>query len=197
MRNTITSMLLNVALEKNGINSKEKYNIKTREVYMEFLYEGRKAYSRQNEDSYIDIDLFIIPTGEPEKRNACWYTLFDCTNDGVPELHVRTARYYYVFTCVEDELVIWNSFHPRTVLLNNGTFLYDNNGGLAHEDYCHQVLDNQGNVMHEVSFSKYEGSGEYDELYFFEEIQVTKKEWEPLTEQYLSIGDDEIEWIDY
>lgn len=67
-------MFLNVSLEKKNIDCEEEYNINAKEIYMQFLSGRRKACTRQYEDAYVDIDLFI-PAGEPEKEILAVYAI--------------------------------------------------------------------------------------------------------------------------
>ena len=45
----------------------------------------------------IDIDSITVPTGEPGRHYETKYAFFDCHRNGVPELHVISARFYYIF----------------------------------------------------------------------------------------------------
>lgn len=92
-------------------------------LYMDFL-NGEKTTA-----DGMSIDEIIIPTGEPERRYFTDYTFFDSDEDGFVELHVRSARYYYIIDCEKGELRTWKFLDPRTELLNNGDFLYIHVGG--------------------------------------------------------------------
>jgi len=171
------------------------------EEIMEFLRGNRNAYSVNGDGEGVNIMDIITPTGEPDEHYFTRYTLFDSTGDGNPELHVRSVREYYIITCAdgESELVIWAACYPQTELLNNGAFLYTHLGGApSHEDFEYFTLDDRGNEILSVYFSRYDSDsdGDYDaeDLYLVEGEEVTWEMWQKSTEEYLSVGSDEIEW---
>lgn len=56
-----------------------------------------KIFRRKIECDGIDIDFITTPKGEPDKRYDTQYAVFDCDGNGEAELHVQSARYYYIF----------------------------------------------------------------------------------------------------
>jgi len=172
------------------------------ELYNEFLAGNTKAGG-------WDIDEMTIPTGEPDKRYATSYAYFDSNGDEIPELHVNAARYYYVFTIRDKKIVEWKNLspYPHFYALNNGAFISRRFGAGPKEDtYNYIVLDYLGNEIYSLSFSKYDQNqnGTYDDSdeYLFDGVNVTKEQWESLTERFLYIDEagieqieNEIEWI--
>ena len=164
-------------------------------LYMDFL-NGKKTT-----EGGMSIDEIIIPTGEPERRYFTEYTFYDSDQDGFQELHVRSARYYYIIDCEKNELSAWKFLHPHTELLNNGDFLYRHAGGApTHYDYQYIKVDKKGETVWDISFSCYDenGDGQFDErdAYLEENYEeMAYKEWLELKRKYLDVGTDEICWI--
>lgn len=42
----------------------------------------------------IDINYITVPTGEPDKRYPTKYAFGDSNGDDIPELHLKSSRYY-------------------------------------------------------------------------------------------------------
>jgi hypothetical protein len=127
------------------------------------------------------------------------YANFDMNGDKIPELHLKTPRLYLIFTVNDNEINLWREDSTYANPLNNGTILYERSGGApAHIDYKYSVLDYYGNSLLEISFEKYSVNkgGTYDENsdYFFEGVKLQKEDWDRLTEKYLSLGYDMVEW---
>ena len=149
----------------------------------------------------MSIDEIIIPTGEPERRYFTEYTFFDSDQDGFQELHVRSARYYYIIDCEKDRLSTWKFLDPRTELLNNGDFLYHRPGGAPlHDDYEYIKVNKAGETIWSIWFDCYDDNidGQYDERdkYYGEKgEEISYEEWLELKQKYLDVGTDEICWI--
>ncbi|MDL2302564.1 hypothetical protein LJC58_09450 [Lachnospiraceae bacterium OttesenSCG-928-D06] len=171
------------------------------ELYNAFLTGNVKATG-------WDINEMTIPTGEPDKRYATNYAFFDSNGDEIPELHVNAARYYYVFTIRDSEMVVWKDLspYPHYYALNNGAFISRKFGaGPKHDVYNYIIMDYLGNEIFGLVFSKYDQNqnGIYDDSdeFLFDWINVTKEQWELLTERYIYIDEagieqvkNEIEW---
>lgn len=148
----------------------------------------------------VDMDFITIPTREENKRYATEYVIADANGDNIPDLHVKSARYYYIFSYLEDELVIFKdmSSYRYCYPLKNGGFIRHVYGGAPEADYyCYFVFDNEGNLIEEISFSKYDSNenhiyDENDEYVFLDE-KVTKEEWERLTEEYIYMDENGVE----
>ncbi len=130
------------------------------------------------------------------------YAFYDMNDDKTPELHIRSPRFYIILTCREEELLFWCEESVYSTPLNNKAMLYIYSGGAPyHIIYEYRVFDFSGNIIEQVSFEKYDDNedgfwGEED-LYIFSEKKVPQKTWDELTEEYLTIGSDNIQWIDY
>ncbi len=138
----------------------------------------------------IDIDFITIPTGEPDCRYSTKYAILDSNGDKIPDLHIKSVRYYYLLTYVDDELRILKNLspNPQYYALNNEAFisiLYGPSG----DEYHYFKLDILGNEVGIVNFSKRDTNqnGFFDDAdeYSFNEQNVSKEEWDTLTEPYL------------
>lgn len=157
-------------------------------LYEEFLA-GEKSVKESSEQ--ISIDYISIPTGEPDRRYHTEYAYFDSNGDKIPELHIKSARYYFILSCRNDKLIIWKNLSPNPVYypLNSGAFMgYRPGGAPMHDDYIYRIFDYGGNEVYSFGFSRYDSNqnGIYDENdeYSVESV-VTKQVWESLTEPYL------------
>ena len=173
--------------------------------YQEFL-DGKQSVAAAYGE--VNLDFITIPTGEPDSRYSAEYVYFDLTGDKIPELHVKSARYYYILSCEQGELFIWKDLspYPHYYLLNDGSFVsYRPGGGPLHDDYCYYTFDCCGEEICSIGFSRYDSNlnNVYDkgDEYFYGDDVVTKQEWESLTEDYLDSNGhikeeilDEIEW---
>lgn len=173
--------------------------------YQEFL-DGKQSVATAYGE--VNLDFITIPTGEPNNRYSAAYAYFDSTGDKIPELHVKSARYYYILSCKQGELFIWKNLspYPHYYLQNNGEFMsYRAGAGPLHDDYCCYTFDCFGEEIWSLGFSRYDSNLNkvYDESdeYFYGDDVVTKQEWEKLTEDYLDKDGrikeeilDEIEW---
>lgn len=176
----------------------EKENVATRKeeykLYMDFL-NGEKTT-----DSGMSIYDIIIPTGEPERRYYTDYTFYDSDQDGFQELHVRSARYYYILNCEKGRLSIWKFLDPRTELLNNGDFLYKHAGGAPlHYNYQYIKVNMEGETIWSISFACYDDNldGQFDERdkYFDRNNEeMSYEEWLEIKQNYIDVGADEIFW---
>ena len=158
----------------------------------------------------IDIDFITTPKGEPDKRYDTQYAVFDCDGNGEAELHVQSARYYYIFQYKNGALQLYKNLspYPHYYALKNGAFIsHDFGAGPLSDEYRYYIFDTYGNETFSIGFTKYDKNfnGEYDEgdEYVFDNVEVTKDIWEKLTERFLYIDEDgieriknEIEWTD-
>lgn len=209
------SNFIEIVPDEENINQEETGNIKERNnkgqatqveqaipIYQEFL-EGKIS----SKEGY-NVDGMTIPTGEPEKRYSTRYAFFDSTGDGIPELHVDAARYYYVFAYRNGELIRWLDLspYPSYYALTSGAFIsYRPGGGPDHDDYCYYVFNYSGDVVLGISFSRYDENENFtyddEDEYLFDGVKVTKEVWYDLTNEFIyrdENGDesfrDEIEW---
>lgn len=175
---------------------------KANKVYNEFLNGNISV-----ED--INIEFLTTPKGEPNKHYATKYAFFDSNGDNIPELHINSARYYYILSYINNKLIIWKDLspYPQFYALKNGAFISHNFGAAPISDeYNYFILDLLGNEVWKVNFSKYDknenGIYDNDDEYLFDGVNVSKEIWDALTERYLYIDENgieqirnEIEWI--
>lgn len=146
----------------------------------------------------IDIDFITKPTGEPDKHYSSEYVFWDSDRDGIPELHVRSARYYFIIKYQNGELEVWKELSRNYDLLNNGALLETYEFSVPrYETYTYVIAAPDGSDAWKLQFSTFDANcnythDEYDE-YYFAGIQVTKEQWEALAERYLTI--ESAEWI--
>ncbi len=160
------------------------------------------------EDEYGTIDMAWITTatGEPEKHYATKYTYLDSTGDGIPELHVKSAKCYFIFSCRNEELIIWQEPDRGAEPLDDGTFFRRLPGAAPPYDYYNvYVYDESGEMKTIAHFMRYDAnvSYEYDEgdEFSFNDDLVTQEEWISLTSPWLDENGNvldsirnEIEW---
>lgn len=177
------------------------------QAYEEFLRGERLAspgHTPWNPICIYEVDTFYDPDRpDTYSLDGSQYALFDMNGDDIPELHVRSGLYYCIFTYYADNLSVW--YHGRDWCwpTDNGAILYQRLGAAPTRwVYTYEVLDFWGNTALYISFEKvqfYEGNsfdcGE-EEVYFFQDVEVTKEQWDALTEPYLSVTFDNIEWLD-
>jgi len=163
-------------------------------LYQDFLVCERGAIWDDEDEIYSD---FVFEGNERDR-----YAFFDMNGDGVPELHTNSDRGYYIFTCSNDGMIVW-ACHNSGGPLNNGATLSERDSSDTGTEYTYIEYDFFGNEQLRIEFGKYHArffNGEkiYDESsdYIFEGEQVSKEQWDALTEPYFSIGSDKIEWID-
>lgn len=173
------------------------------EMYNEFLNgeisvssdtDESSVSSNTEEGSKINIyDLFLLD------ENYNKFTFFDANQNGIPELHLSSMREYRILECIDNELKIIYSGTGYDMLLNNGALLYSRSGGAPeHISYKYTELDADNNIV-QITFEKYNTLNEKDEddLYLFEDEEITKKEFEERTKKYLTVDSDLIIWSDY
>lgn len=167
-------------------------------LYEEFL---NGSINAKNDDNSINInDIFRFDDEEQSKYNQ--YALFDMNGDGLPELHVRSVDSYDIFIYNNGNIILWHSDVSYSYPLNNGAILYIRNGGApSHINYAYTLFDFYGNQIFKIYFSVYDSTNEnnYDEnaLFIFDEVKLSKENWDSLTERYLSIKSDLIKWVVY
>jgi hypothetical protein len=164
------------------------------------------------------------PTNEPGKRYTIninsedvWgghrgedfaqYALFDMNGDQIPELHVRGGIKYNIFTYLGNQLLHWYIGSTYENPTNDRAILYTRHGAAPkHMSYQYTILDFWGNTLLCFDFQKFvhveerEGmryqADDYDEngQYVFDGVEVSKSQWDALTERYLTSTSDLIIW---
>lgn len=153
-------------------------------------------------DRLLNISQIISSEKDTARNYNARYALFDTNEDGLPELHIRSQSHYYVLTYKSGNLAVWTELTPYYEQLNNCAFLYTRPGGTPpHIKNIYSVMNFKGEETFRISFEKYDvnQNGVYDkaDLYFFDDVEVSKEDWDTLTEKYLSIGSDQVEWFEY
>lgn len=176
------------------------------QAYEEFLRGERLASPGRTHGNPIwlyEVDTFFDPD-KPDtySLDGSQYALFDMNGDGIPELHVRSGMYYCIFTYYADNLSVW--YHGRDWCrpTDDGAILLTRQGAAPTRwEYAYEVLDFWGNTALYIEFQKVQfhednrlGYGE-EEVYFFQDVQVTKEQWNALTEPYLSAASNNIQWL--
>lgn len=160
------------------------------DLYQSFL-EGK--FHADNQGEIISINEVFL-----SNENYNRFTLFDSNGNGIPELHLSSMRAYLVIECQDDRLIVVYSGSGYDNLLNNGAILYiREGGGPEHISYRYTKLGVDNKVT-QVSFEKYNTQDDLvDDVYLYEDKEVDKKEFDEKTRVYLTIGSDEINWLDY
>ncbi|MDR2089732.1 MAG: hypothetical protein LBP73_10305, partial [Clostridiales Family XIII bacterium] len=129
------------------------------------------------------------------------FTLFDINWDSMPELHIRTPRYYGIFTYANDETRMIHDGSAYDDLLEDGTLLYTKiDDTPPHVAYRHKRFNTDGNLAEDIAFDQWDrdGNGEYDgkDVYCFDGRAVSFEQWVDLTGWRLSL-DSNMKWMDY
>lgn len=161
------------------------------ELYKEFL-------SGQISVHGIDINYITVPTGEPDKRYPTKYAFFDSNGDDIPELHLKSARYYYIFSFINNKLVLWKdlSLEGDSIPLTNGAFInQDNDTALLEEHYNYFILNYSGDEVFSLKFYRkiIKWNGVYDGYdndvntykYYYAGTEVSKEQWDELIKSFL------------
>lgn len=178
---------------------------KAKQLYDRFINgEYVVEYNANSEPRYFDIAYFTDVTGEPDKHYFCRYAYFDADQDGIEELHIESARYYCVFSYENGELHyddINNEIDRDFILLNNGSYLYIRDLDTYGCRYFTIYGRNQ-QVILSVNFNMecpvgtiFSQAEESDITYTFLGAEVSKEQYDALTERYYNIGSDKIPWV--
>ncbi len=170
-------------------------------AYDNFLAGSIKAQDLKHEISDGAVNIKDISL-KPDFKT--YYALFDMNGDGLPELHLRpiAGGGYVIFTYLNGQIVLWHEGPDYEAPLDSGAILYQRDGAApTHINYYYLVLDSDGNESSKVYFSKYHSvdesglneSTDYD-VFKFEDKEVSKDEWNSLTNEYLSKSSDLIIW---
>lgn len=174
--------------EDNNLIFENNAAIKAIKIYNDFLNGKLDAEG-------ININYITIPKGEPDKRYSTIYTFFDSNGDKMPELHIKSLRYYYVFTVTDNKLKIWADLSPNHCLpLKDGAFMRWKCGSAPMSDmYNYEIRGFSGDIIFRVNFGKYDENknGVYDEndYYVFEGTEISEEIWNGLTRKYLYVNE--------
>ena len=186
-------------LSFSNIKFSERNEEKTAMKFYEDFLQGRNTAFSETMGK-IGIEDIIIPKGEPEKHYYSKYALLDLDKDGLKELHVKSARYYYILKYKDNNLIIWTQLSPYSEPLNNGAFLEHRVfSAPSYKVYSYSMLDGNGSEIFELNFGTYDinynGVQDHEDEYYFEGEKIEKDMWDRLTDKYLSVGSDKIEWV--
>jgi protocatechuate 3,4-dioxygenase beta subunit len=164
--------------------------IRAMHTYKEFLAGGVAVDDTNASETFTEIGNFNK------------FTLFDVNHDGIPELHIRTTRYYGIFTYGDDEMRIFHEGSVYDELLNNGALRYERIGaGPAHVEYRYKTFDDDGNLREDIPFEKWDcdENGIYDEndKYYYNNKEMSFAQWQSSVNDYLNMGSVAAEWADY
>ena len=175
------------------------------QLYYDFLDGNCEIEGRSISD-------IIVPTGEPARRYATDYIILDSNGDDMPELHIRNAREFLIFSYRDDELFVFQSFfsEPWNIhLLENGSFIFNaDRGNTIGEYYRYFELDIEGNKMNEIEFYWDDINEDYisdeKDQYVFDGNVYSMREWYEWTEEYIYVDKEgrnqlcnEVEWEIY
>ncbi|BCJ92695.1 hypothetical protein acsn021_02640 [Anaerocolumna cellulosilytica] len=198
---TVNSDESTSGLPQTSSDDESSVNNDTITAYDNFLAGSINAQDLKHEisDGVVTINDISM---EPDFKT--YYALFDMNGDGIPELHLRpiAGGSYSIFTYLDGQIVLWHNGPDYESPLNNGAILYERDGAApTHVNYYYLVLDSQGDEISKVYFSKYHSVDESGttestdyEVFMFEDKEVSKDEWNSLTDEYLSHSSELIVW---
>ena len=168
-------------------------------LYREFL-DGKR------EIDGLSINELTIPTGEEGRRYPAKYAFWDSNGDSIPELHVDSAHYYYVFSFRSGELFVWKDFTGSNCFpLKDGGFIFWSIGVFKDDLYNYHTYDYNGQENYGFCFSWDDLNDnkihDKEDEYLFDDQSVTQDQWNKLTQKYLYQDENgawkianEIEW---
>lgn len=182
------------AVVKDELANSTSTDLNFEEIYDSFLSGQIDAIDKDGVRRNIDYYLRSNSSGDVQE-----YAVYDMNGDAIPELIIKSRISLDIFWIYNNELTLWHSDTAYARPLNNMALLYERaGGGPEHTDYMYTVLGYQGEELYKINFSEYSNcevnSIQYDNKYFIDDTEVTKESYESLSEQYLNIGDDKIEW---
>jgi hypothetical protein len=166
--------------------------------YAEFLQGKRGMLRKDGGESISLVDLFDFEI----EHYIVTYAIIDMNRDAIPELLVRSMWKRYILTYRDDSIYEWCFFGWYGEPNDNGTVTNTRRGGApGHTDYSIEYFDYWGNNIESISFSLYDlnEDGIYDEKdnYYFEGVEVIKREWDELTKKYFDMNSGHIQWHTY
>lgn len=191
-----------VLLKKSEQEKIEKEAISLYEEFIRGDYSIKCSNGQNSEEFYIDINYYTDVTGEPNKHYFTQYAYFDSDKDGIKELHILSERYYDIIKYLDGELVIdklSEEIDRDYILLNNGAYLYQKNVDVwGARNYS--IFGDKGKTILVISFNMTCPEGyifppeESKIIYNFLGTEVTKQQYEELTQRILDIGAEKVGW---
>lgn len=180
------------AVTTSQLTNASNSDLNVEEMYHSFLAGKTEAVDKDGTRKNL---YDYSATGEMKEIHE--YALYDMNGDNVPELIIRSRIAIHIFWINDNELTLWYSDTAYTRPLNNMALLYERAGGAPeHTYYKYMVLGYGGEELYSVNFSEYEEdpSCPGGKKYFIDDTEVTQEVYKAQTEEYLQIGDDQIEW---
>lgn len=182
-----------------GCKSDKTQTKDSKELFHEFMRGELTAIDESGEEKYLDGGYTKTLSN---KYNYCF---IDMNGDEKDELCILNPNEkHYFFTEKNGKLYFWHMEDAmKTVLLNNGAFLYERHGAASeHINYKYHEVDKNGNVNFSIEFTWYDSvylslENKYrPESFEINGTKVTKAEYVEKTSKYLKIGSDKIVWYD-
>lgn len=120
-----------------------------------------------------------------EKSDIIQFASSDIDQDGIEELHVKSKDAYYILKEQDNQLVVWTEMPLDYEPLKENFFLSYSKEDTG-EEYRYSVLDSNGKIAWELSFSNSENR------YYCEQVEISKEQWTEMTEDFL--GMTKLEW---
>lgn len=183
------------AREDELANTTDK-DVNYEEIYNNFLSGQIDAVGKNGSHDNI---YYYLQTDLPEDLQKYKYAIYDMNGDDIPELIIRSRISLHIFWIYNNELALWYDTVHYCRPLNNMALLYERPGGApTHTYYMYFVLGYHGEELYRIEFAEYydwvfEGV-DYGEKYFINDTEVTKAIYDSLSERFLHISDDKIEW---
>ena len=180
------------------INSSQTLSDAAIQAYSEFL-DGK--IDAQTDEGPLSI--YHIFASEEYSENDM-YAYYDMNGDSIPELHIRSenSMLYQIFTYTSGQVVPWGdslfTLHCRPT--DDRTLFYTRYGAAPpHITYQYFIFDYWGNEILRIYFEKYDinYNNVYDERddYLFQDVLVTKEQWDLLTQPFMDVSYERIDWI--
>ena len=172
------------------------------EAYNSFLNGKISATIKNPENSNKTINITSMTKVANGREGIDKFALYDLNGDKIPEL-LTSSLSYDIFSYDGNQVIQWYT-SPATFgesdiyLLNNGALLsVTNTTGIQ---YIYTTFDIDGTAL-ETTFSAppINDSSTADDLYYFNNKEVSKQEWDNLTEKYIAMSNNraQIEWYAY
>ena len=162
-----------------SVSSVEDASSQVVTAYNDFLGGKIPAYNNEQEIYITDFENIMLEPGINQ------YALFDMNNDGIPELHI-SAYTYSIFSFENGKIIEVYKEDARyeTHVITKEPALISVHQATGYF-YIYTTIDKQ-NVATSVHFSEPE-SQETNVTYHFNGVNVTRAEYEKLSQSYLSL----------
>lgn len=158
-------------------------------IYEEFL---------SGEGSAENIDIEAI--ADLSQNGDVKYAIYDVSGDDIPELHIQTDSYYYIFTYRNDRLFILTRFAAGDYDITEEGEIVHRNIAMTQEVYeVYSFMSSAHVDIMRLIRTDYDKNGIYDEndeyqysynVYFYSDRTCTLKEWQDMAGEYLYEGAD-------